>query len=123
MTQVNALDRLKNERKLLKNDLPAGFFARPVPLKVGGEVSRTELNYFVWLCGIPGPRGTLWEGATLPMYMFFPETYPRAPPPCQFEECLPHPNIYPSGSVCLSIINASIGWKPSTTIKDILLGI
>ena len=34
-----------------------------------------------------------------------------------------HPNIYPSGTVCLSILNEEEGWKPAITIKEILLGI
>jgi ubiquitin-conjugating enzyme E2 I len=27
------------------------------------------------------------------------------PPKCMFKPVLPHPNIYPSGTVCLSILN------------------
>lgn len=34
-----------------------------------------------------------------------------------------HPNVYPSGTVCLSILNEEEGWKPAITIKEILLGI
>ncbi|ORX84217.1 UBC-like protein, partial [Anaeromyces robustus] len=34
-----------------------------------------------------------------------------------------HPNVYPSGTVCLSILNEDQDWKPSITIKDILTGI
>lgn len=34
-----------------------------------------------------------------------------------------HPNIYPSGTVCLSILNEDEGWRPSITVKQILLGI
>jgi ubiquitin-conjugating enzyme E2 I len=34
-----------------------------------------------------------------------------------------HPNIYPSGTVCLSILNEDEDWKPSLTIPQILLGI
>lgn len=34
-----------------------------------------------------------------------------------------HPNIFPSGSVCLSIVSEDKDWKPSITIKQILLGI
>lgn len=36
---------------------------------------------------------------------------------------LPHPNIYPSGTVCLSILNEEEDWKPPITVKQILLGI
>lgn len=44
----------------------------------------------------------------------------------QFDIPLFHPNVYPSGTVCLSILNADkahFGWKASITIKEILLGI
>ena len=34
-----------------------------------------------------------------------------------------HPNIYPSGTVCLSILNEEEGWRPSITVKQILLGV
>ncbi|KAJ3073053.1 E2 SUMO-conjugating protein ubc9 [Podochytrium sp. JEL0797] len=33
------------------------------------------------------------------------------------------PNIYPSGTVCLSIVNEEQDWKPAMTVKQILLGI
>ena len=31
--------------------------------------------------------------------------------------------MYPSGTVCLSILNEDQDWKPSITLKQILLGI
>lgn len=34
-----------------------------------------------------------------------------------------HPNVYPSGTVCLSILNEEEAWRPAITIKQILLGI
>jgi ubiquitin-conjugating enzyme E2 I len=34
-----------------------------------------------------------------------------------------HPNVYPSGTVCLSILNEEEAWKPAITLKQILLGI
>jgi hypothetical protein len=45
------------------------------------------------------------------------------PPKCVFKPVLPHPNIYPSGTVCLSILNEEEDWKPHITVKQILLGI
>lgn len=41
---------------------------------------------------------------------------------CKFTPVLFHPNIYPSGTVCLSILNEDQDWKPSITLKQILLG-
>jgi len=49
--------------------------------------------------------------------------YPTKPPKCKFTPALFHPNVYPSGTVCLSILNEDEGWKPAITIKDILMGI
>jgi ubiquitin-conjugating enzyme E2 I len=40
-----------------------------------------------------------------------------------FKPVIPHPNIYPSGTVCLSILNEEEDWKPHITVKQILLGI
>ena len=34
-----------------------------------------------------------------------------------------HPNVYPSGTICLSILNEEEGWRPAITLKQILIGI
>lgn len=34
-----------------------------------------------------------------------------------------HPNVYPSGTVCLSILNEEEAWRPAITVKQILLGV
>jgi ubiquitin-conjugating enzyme E2 I len=51
----------------------------------------------------------------------FSENYPASSPIAVFTPPLPHPNVFASGSVCLSII--SHDWKPAITIKQILVGI
>lgn len=68
-------------------------------------------------------QGSLWEGGEYCLTMEFPEEYPSKPPKCKFTPVLFHPNVYPSGTVCLSILNEDEDWKPSITIKQILLGI
>ncbi len=55
--------------------------------------------------------------------MDFSNDFPVRPPKCMFKPVLPHPNIYPSGTVCLSILNDEEDWKPNITVKQILLGI
>jgi len=71
----------------------------------------------------------------------FSDDYPSKPPKCKtlfffnsenefikfkllfsgkFTPPLFHPNIYPSGTVCLSILNEDDGWKPAITIKQVL---
>ena len=59
-------------------------------------------------------------------YIFKPLPYicsHRSQSPGRFNPPLFHPNVYPSGTVCLSILNEDEGWKPAITIKEILLGI
>ena len=57
------------------------------------------------------------------MSLEFTEDYPNKPPKCKFVPVLFHPNVYPSGTVCLSILNEDEDWRPSLTIPQILLGI
>jgi ubiquitin-conjugating enzyme E2 I len=48
--------------------------------------------------------------------------YPSKPPKVKFTPPLFHPNVYPSGTVCLSILNEDEGWKPAITVKQVGLG-
>jgi ubiquitin-conjugating enzyme E2 I len=52
----------------------------------------------------------------------FTEDYPSKPPKCKFIPVIFHPNIYPSGTVCLSILDEEKDWRPAITIKQVLLG-
>ena len=70
-----------------------------------------------------GPKDTLWSGAFIPLTMDFPKEYPAKPMKCKFPQGFYHPNIYPSGTVCLSILNEDEGWKPSVSVKQVLMGI
>ncbi|KAH7822716.1 putative ubiquitin-conjugating enzyme, E2 [Monocercomonoides exilis] len=112
-----AKTRLLAERSLIRKERPIGFFAGPEKNPDG------SLNLFKWNCGIPGKAGSIWEGGLYRMTMEFTEDYPSKPPKCRFTPTLPHPNIFPSGTVCLSILNEDKDWRPSITIKTILLGI
>ncbi|QHO07592.1 SUMO-conjugating enzyme [Arachis hypogaea] len=49
--------------------------------------------------------------------MHFSEDYPSKPPKCKFPQGFFHPNVYPSGTVCLSILNEDSGWRPAITVK------
>ncbi|RKP04369.1 SUMO conjugating enzyme Hus5 [Thamnocephalis sphaerospora] len=96
-----------------------GFYARPCKNEDG------TMDLMNWECGIPGREGTPWEGGVYRLTLAFPEEYPSKPPKCKFTPPLFHPNVYPSGTVCLSIINEEQDWKPAITMKQasILLGI
>ena len=117
-----ASKRLAHERSAFKKDHPFGFYAKFAPNEDGkGQ------NQFKWICGIPGRAKGPWEGATYALTMDFTEDYPGKPPKCKIAlingKPLFHPNIYPSGTVCLSILNEDEDWKPAITIRQILLGI
>lgn len=51
------------------------------------------------------PLQTDWEGGYYPLTLHFTEDYPSKPPKCKFPQGFFHPNVYPSGTVCLSILN------------------
>ncbi|PWY93724.1 hypothetical protein BO94DRAFT_554451 [Aspergillus sclerotioniger CBS 115572] len=104
-------------RKQWRRDHPFGFYAKPHRTPQG------TLDLKRWECGIPGKAQTLWEGGLFKLDVTFPDEYPTKPPKCKFVPPLFHPNVYPSGTVCLSILNEEEAWKPAITIKQILLGI
>ncbi|KAJ3147660.1 E2 SUMO-conjugating protein ubc9 [Geranomyces michiganensis] len=109
--------RLAEERKQWRRDHPFGFWAKP------DKNPDKTLNLNRWTVGIPGKPDTPWDGGVYTLTMTFPEDYPQKPPKLQFKPKFFHPNIYPSGTVCLSILDEDKDWKPSITIKQILLGI
>ncbi|TRZ21183.1 hypothetical protein HGM15179_005944 [Zosterops borbonicus] len=96
---------------------PYGFVAVPTKNPDG------TMNLMNWECAIPGKKGTPWEGGLFKLRMLFKDDYPSSPPKCKFEPPLFHPNVYPSGTVCLSILEEDKDWRPAITIKQILLGI
>ncbi|KCV68631.1 ubiquitin-conjugating enzyme E2 I [Fonticula alba] len=110
-----AKNRLMEERRSWRRDHPYGFFARPI------TKPDNSLDLMRWQCGIPGKKNTPWEGGMYRLVMIFPNEYPARPPKCQFYPPLYHPNIFPTGTVCLSILGD--GWRPAVTVKQILLGI
>ncbi|ODV91353.1 hypothetical protein CANCADRAFT_148214 [Tortispora caseinolytica NRRL Y-17796] len=111
------LNRLQQERKDWRKDHPFGFWAKPQKNPDG------SLNLMKWNVGIPGKKDTKWEGAVFPVTLTFPEEYPSRPPACHFPAGFYHPNIYPSGKVCLSLVNEGESWKPAIRVKEIVLGI
>ena len=161
MSSGIALGRLQEERKAWRKDHPVEFYAKP---QRNGNDGST--NMFQWQAGIPGKKGTDWEGGVYKVSMEFSEEYPSKPPKCtyrsgiimwnatgvracmhascwvrvcsssvltsfhdlynttgRFVPPLFHPNVYPSGTICLSILNEEEGWRPAITIKQILMGI
>lgn len=77
-----------------------------------------------WDCRLPGKEGTEWAGGSFPLTLeFSADDYPAKPPKARFPAGFFHPNVYPSGTVCLSILNEDEGWRPSLTVRNVLLGV
>ncbi|XP_062016108.1 ubiquitin-conjugating enzyme E2 7 isoform X1 [Rosa rugosa] len=88
-----------------------------------------ENNIFEWSVTIIGPPDTLYEGGFFNAIMSFPSNYPNSPPTVKFTSELWHPNVYPDGRVCISILHppgddpngyelASERWTPVHTISS-----
>ena len=109
--------RLSEERKSWRRDHPFGFHAKPVTNADG------TLNLMLWEFGIPGKVATPWEGGLYKGHIIFKDDFPTTPPKVQFVPKLFHPNVYPSGTVCLSILDEEKDWRPALSVKQILMGI
>ncbi|CAH8297241.1 unnamed protein product, partial [Schistosoma turkestanicum] len=81
-----------------------------------------------------GPEGTPFEGGVFAVRLNFPSDYPLSPPKMQFLTEVFHPNIYPDGRVCISILHAPgddpMGyessverWSPVQSVEKILLSV
>ncbi|THG22281.1 hypothetical protein TEA_009414 [Camellia sinensis var. sinensis] len=93
-----------------------------------------ESNLFEWSVTIIGPPDTLYEGGFFNAIMTFPSNYPNSPPTVRFTSDVWHPNVYPDGKVCISILHppgddpngyelASERWMPVHTVESIVLSI
>lgn len=81
-----------------------------------------------------GPEGTPFEGGLFPATLTFPKDYPLSPPTMKFTCDFFHPNVYPNGTVCISILHppgddpnmyesSSERWSPVQSVEKILLSV
>ena len=80
----------------------------------------------------PRPRS---EGAFFKAEIKFPENFPNSPPVMTFVSPMWHPNIYPDGKVCISILHdpgvdvfnaqetADERWRPILGVEQILVSV
>lgn len=81
------------------------------------------LNLREWNCVVPGKKKTLWEGGQFKVVMSFPFDYPLNPPNVRFSPTIFHPNVYPAGVVCLSLLDSEKDWCAAIMIPQILIGL
>ncbi|XP_055425796.1 ubiquitin-conjugating enzyme E2 G2 isoform X2 [Bubalus kerabau] len=93
-----------------------------------------EENFFEWEALIMGPEDTCFEFGVFPAILSFPLDYPLSPPKMRFTCEMFHPNIYPDGRVCISILHApgddpmgyessAERWSPVQSVEKILLSV
>jgi len=121
-----ASKRLMTEyRQLTSNGSPDGMFT-------AGPISEADL--FTWEAIICGPKDTPFEGGVFVAKLLFPHDYPLSPFKMKFEPPLFHPNIYPDGTVCISILHtpgddpteyeqASERWSPVQSVEKVILSV
>ncbi|KAJ5562911.1 hypothetical protein N7535_002642 [Penicillium sp. DV-2018c] len=77
---------------------------------------------------------SLYYGGYFKASMTFPSNYPYSPPKFRFLKPLHHPNIYPDGKLCISILHppgedemsgelASERWSPAQRVESVLISI
>ncbi|TRM60067.1 ubiquitin-conjugating enzyme/RWD-like protein [Schizophyllum amplum] len=93
-----------------------------------------DSNLFEWEVLLIGPPDTLYEGGFFKARLSFPPEFPLLPPKMKFLTPMWHPNIYPDGGVCISILHppgedqygyeeAGERWLPVHTVESILLSV
>ncbi|TID19367.1 hypothetical protein E2P81_ATG06536 [Venturia nashicola] len=77
---------------------------------------------------------SLYYGGYFKAKMTFPSNYPYQPPTFKFLRPLYHPNIYPDGRLCISILHppgddeqsgetAAERWNPSQRVESVLISV
>lgn len=101
----------------------------------GFSVGLDNDNFFTWQICFQGTPDTLYEGGFFIAHMIFPEDYPNNPPEMRFKTEMWHPNIYPDGKVCISILHApgvdamneqesaEERWRPILGVEAILVSV
>lgn len=78
-------------------------------------------DLYHWTATIMGPPDSPYSGGIFFLDIHFPTEYPFKPPKVKFTTRIYHPNISPSGSICLDILKSA--WSPALTVGKMLLSI
>ncbi|KAG2200255.1 hypothetical protein INT46_009232 [Mucor plumbeus] len=100
----------------------------------GFSAGLVDDNIYEWEILVIGSQDTLYEGGFFKAKLSFPISYPIDPPTMTFLTEMYHPNVYPDGTVCISILHppgddkygyeqASERWSPVHTVETILLSV
>ena len=97
------------------------------------DIIPNETNMFKCTGILFGPVDTCFQGGIWSFEINFPNEYPIKPFEFKFTSNFPHPNIYPDGKVCISILHEgkdewgyediSERWNPSHSVNSVLMSI
>lgn len=103
---------------------------------LGASIGLVDDNdLFKWSVIFEGPEETLYEGGYFKAELKFPDDYPNNPPEMKFVSKMWHPNIYPDGKVCISILHApgtdsmnsqekaEERWRPILGVESVLMSV
>ena len=94
-----------------------------------------DSNIFAWnIALIPLNPDSLYYGGYFRARMTFTTNYPYSPPDFRFERPLWHPNVYPDGRLCISILHApgedvmsgeeaGERWSPVQRVESVLISV
>jgi ubiquitin-conjugating enzyme E2 G1 len=92
------------------------------------KLSEWEVMFF-------GPPGSIYEGGFFKALLKFPADFPNMPPTMTFVTHILHPNVYPDGKVCISILHppgtdrfneqesADERWRPILGVEAVLVSV
>eukprot|EP01098_Paradermamoeba_levis_P009928 TRINITY_DN4164_c0_g1_i5.p1 TRINITY_DN4164_c0_g1~~TRINITY_DN4164_c0_g1_i5.p1 ORF type:complete len:206 (+),score=40.23 TRINITY_DN4164_c0_g1_i5:207-824(+) len=100
----------------------------------GFAIDVQDNNLFSWKIYLEGPKDTPYAGGVFQLLMTFPQDFPDNPPELKFLSEFWHPNVYPDGKVCISILHppgddplsdekAADRWLPTRSISSIVLSV
>lgn len=69
----------------------------------------------------PGPEATPYESGVFSLTIKFPADFPFKAPDVKFVTQVYHPNVTPTGAVCLNILKED--WNPAMTVAKVLMSI
>ena len=98
-------------RELEENPAP---FCHAEPKDRQGNLSH-------WTGHIDGPDETPFAGGRFQLTIDFPSNYPFRPPQIRFVTPVFHPNISPTGEICLDILHSQ--WSPVLSLRCVLISL
>jgi ubiquitin-conjugating enzyme E2 D/E len=90
----------------------------------GASIRVDENAFSHWSGMIIGPKGSPYEGGIFTLDLIFPGDYPFAPPRVTFRTPIFHPNVSPTGAICMDILKGGTGtWSPLLSVSSLLISI